>query len=268
MPLVLKNKETFKTVLLGLAFLVGYVLVIGLLNKLKAYLKWRKTHIVSKSTTPTTAQLSSVEMYKKLQGTELRRKDTKLLVLSLTVPLVVIIIVIVASQFLIGTFKVDGVSMETTLHDKSTQWMYKLPVSLAKFNNGNVALNRGDVVVLHHDDNNLFVPEVETKKSYVVKRVIGLPGERIKVADGSITVFNKLTPPGINPDKGVSWEPVIAPSSGISIDITLKEGELFVVGDDREYSIDSRYYGPVKSTDVVGIVLYKHKQGLVPYKEQ
>jgi len=269
-PLFLKNLSTIRAVGTIVGALLIYWFIVAMLRRFIAYRHWKKTHIVTKMNPrqrATEPALSSTEMYAVLQKNDAVKTDIKLITGSLIIPSIVGMVLVILSIYVMGTFKVDGVSMETTLRNESTQWMYKLPVTVAKFNSGNVALKRGQVVVLHHDDNNLFIPTAETQKSFVVKRVIGLSGERVKVANGSIIVFSKNNPDGINPDKGTSWESVIVPSSGVYIDITLKEGELFVVGDDREYSIDSRSYGPVKSTDVVGIVLYKHKQKLTPYIE-
>jgi signal peptidase I len=265
-PLYFKNRSTINLSLgIMLAFII-YLIVFSQIRRLANYLHWKKTHVVN-PTQPVAPQLSSTEAYFKNMQEEGRKKDAKVLVGALLVPVALVGFVLFVSTFVIGRFTVDGVSMETTLHDKSQEWYYKLPVTIANFNNTTPKLDRGDVVVLKHDDNNLFVPIEEQKQSYVVKRILGLPGERVVVKDGSITVFNSSSPDGLVPDKGSSWESVVVPSTGRFIDLVLKEGELFVVGDDRDYSIDSRNYGPVSTSDVAGIVYYKHKSGLKPYVE-
>ena len=88
----------------------------------------------------------------------------------------------------------------------------------------------------------------------IVKRVIGLPGERVTVKGDVITVYNAATPSGFSPDAGRSYHPIGRSDQSLDIDITLGVDELFVVGDNRPVSIDSRDTGPVKISDVVGLV--------------
>jgi len=262
-PLYFRNRSTMNLVAgLMIAFIL-YAIIFSQIRKLISYLRWKKTHVVG----VTTPQLSSTDAYAKNLQNEGRKKDAKVLVGALLVPVALVGTVLFVSSFIVGSFTVDGVSMETTLHDRSQEWYYKLPVTIANFNNSTPKLKRGDVVVLKHDDNNLFIPVEDQKQSYVVKRILGLPGERVVVKDGEVKVFSSAFPEGLVPDKGSSWESVVIPSTGRYIDLVLKEGELFVVGDDREYSIDSRNYGPVKTSDVVGIVYYRHKSDLLPYVE-
>jgi signal peptidase I len=88
----------------------------------------------------------------------------------------------------------------------------------------------------------------------LIKRVIGLPGERVVVKDGSITVFNAEFPEGFNPDADTEYGPTLAPTSG-EVDITVGENELFVSGDNRAPggSLDSRTgIGLVPVENIVG----------------
>jgi signal peptidase I len=90
---------------------------------------------------------------------------------------------------------------------------------------------------------------------YIVKRVIGLPGERVVLEDGHYTVYNSDHPNGFNPDDANHGEPG-SPTSG-SVDTTVPNGELFVSGDHRQgsFSFDSRNgLGTIPLYDVVGPV--------------
>ena len=159
------------------------------------------------------------------------------------------------STFVLSFFTVDGVSMYPTLQDRSKRPLLILPVSIGKLNRNYYTPQRGAIVVIQKDDNNLFMESVEKEKHYVVKRVIGLPGERVTVKDGKITVYNKQNIKGFEPDSEFKWVEDLTGSSGINLDLTLKDGELFVVGDNRDESIDSRFYGPIKTSAVIGKVL-------------
>jgi signal peptidase I len=78
-----------------------------------------------------------------------------------------------------------------------------------------------------------------------------LPGDRVVVKDGAITIFNKQHPNGFDPDKMMPYGKVIPTTSG-NIDITLGSSQIFVCGDNRPDSLDSRVFGPVDVNNVVG----------------
>jgi signal peptidase I len=105
-------------------------------------------------------------------------------------------------------------------------------------------IQRGDVIVFRSPDGDTLL----------VKRVIGLPGERIEALDGRIVIdeLEMLDEP---------WLPAGEAESGSdaadSVDIErtdLADDELFVLGDNRDRSIDSREFGPIALDDVVGDV--------------
>ncbi len=141
-------------------------------------------------------------------------------------------IVLVVRTFVFQPFLVVGSSMEPT------------------FNGGNYLLvdeltyrfrppERGEVVV--------FKSPVD-KSSYYIKRIIGLPGEHIKIQDGKVFIYenNKL--------KSVQENYIINPRLTEQEDIVLGPDEYFVMGDNRGFSFDSRSWGPLDDKFIVGLV--------------
>jgi signal peptidase I len=104
------------------------------------------------------------------------------------------------------------------------------------------ALARGDVVVL------------KDGQGEAVKRIIGLPGESIRLSRGGVIV-----------EHFVLYEPYLprttrTDASSKGTDFTLAEGQFFVMGDNRENSFDSRDYGPVSASKIIGAVDVDHHQ--------
>lgn len=146
-------------------------------------------------------------------------------------PYVVIVVVVVLFRTFIATpVRVDGTSMDSTLKNGEILILNKLDRSYERF----------DVVVVD--------VEVDGKKSKLVKRIIGLPGESIEYKDNALYINNKVIKD-------------VAPSR--TNDFSLKEiynidklpdDCYFVMGDNRKYSRDSRDYtvGIIKKEDIVG----------------
>lgn len=87
----------------------------------------------------------------------------------------------------------------------------------------------------------------------LVKRVIGLPGDRVVVHEGVITIYNSTNPDGFKPDEELPYaaDAQMTPTLN-EIDVTLSQDELYVCGDNRSNSMDSRMFGPIKTDQVVG----------------
>lgn len=101
---------------------------------------------------------------------------------------------------------------------------------------------RGEVIVFRYPGD---------KKTYFIKRIMGLPGERLVLEDDKITVFNKDNPNGLSLSE--NYLPLATKFSGKE-EVVLKDGEYFVMGDNRYYSFDSRSWGNLKKNEIVGMV--------------
>jgi signal peptidase I len=140
--------------------------------------------------------------------------------------------------------------MEKTLYTDDRLIVNRLPVTLAQLQNKPYIPERGQIIVFKN-------PQFSNGLSdeYIVKRVIGFPGERVLLKDGHYLVFNDKNPNGFNPDDANHGEPG-SPTSG-AIDEVVPADELFVSGDHREgsFSLDSRNgLGTIPYYDVVGPV--------------
>jgi len=153
-------------------------------------------------------------------------------------------IAIFLNTFVIQSYQVDGQSMEHTLQNDDRLIVDKVPRTLARITGHQYVPKRGDIIIFNMDSLPGYVGQKQ-----LIKRVIGLPGERVVVHAGKITVFNSQHPDGFDPDSSGAYQPV--EPTGQEVDIRLQSDELFVCGDNRPNSEDSRYFGPIKTDQVV-----------------
>lgn len=149
------------------------------------------------------------------------------------VALISLAIILPVRYFLIKPFYVNGASMEPNYYDH--EYLIIDEISY-RFN----APMRGDVVVFRYPGD---------PKQYFIKRVIGLPGEQIVLKDNKITIYNSTHQDGIKVD-----EPYLASDEVTAgeLDKTLGVDEYFVFGDNRHASLDSRRFGPIHKSAIVG----------------
>lgn len=185
------------------------------------------------------------------QEEEKTKKKSSLHEIIETLLLAVLIFVLVRSVVL--NYRVDGSSMEPTLHNGEMlivnrraysnfeigSWVNWLPgVSIPDGESWYPfdPPRRGDIIV--------FDPPGNSSEPYI-KRVLGLPGERISIHDGSVYVNGqRLDEPYL--DSQTSWR-------GIRTDeYFVQPGYVFVLGDNRNNSSDSRVFGAVPVTDIIG----------------
>lgn len=144
--------------------------------------------------------------------------------------------VAIAAALFIVTFigqrvEVDGRSMEATLEDKDNLICDKISYRFSK-------PERFDIVVIH--------PYEGSKKERWIKRIIGLPGEEVRIdLDGNIYINGEILEESygkeVIQDPGMAIEPV-----------QLGEDEYWVMGDNRNHSSDSRVIGPVTKDRIIG----------------
>ncbi len=140
--------------------------------------------------------------------------------------------VILVRTFVAQPFLVSGSSMIPTFQNGDYLLVDELTYHFR-------APERGEVIVLKYP---------KDPSEYFIKRVIGLPGETVIIQSGHVTVVDQGK-------KIVLNEPYIdQPMVAQSFTETLGPNEYFVMGDNRNYSYDSRSWGPVPSSDIVGVV--------------
>ena len=150
--------------------------------------------------------------------------------------------------FVFRSYQVDGPSMQNTLQNADKLIIWKVPRTWAHITGHDYIPNRGDIIVFSESGLSEFGQQ-DSKQ--LIKRVIGLPGDRLVLNNGVYTIYNKAHPGGFDPDKTLSYGKNIPTTSG-SIDITLKKDQLFVSGDNRPDSLDSRAFGPINTDQIVG----------------
>lgn len=86
-----------------------------------------------------------------------------------------------------------------------------------------------------------------------IKRVVGLPGERLKIIRGHAWINGKqLNEPYINPGGSCDVPDAVSSDCTYSLEITIPPDSFFMMGDNRDASDDSRYWGPVPKQNVIG----------------
>ena len=154
----------------------------------------------------------------------------------------IIILVKIVQAFLIQPFIVDGASMLNTYHNQEFLLVDKLSYHLTK-------PKRGDIMIfkLYENNNNPY------EGKHLIKRVIGLPGERVIVKEGVTTIYNKQNPNGfIIEEPFVTYKDITK-----EVDLTLDTHHYFVMGDNRAQSYDSRDWGALDEVNIKGQVLFR-----------
>ncbi len=151
------------------------------------------------------------------------------------VVLVSLAIIIPIRYFLVQPFYVKGASMEPSFYDHEYLIIDEISYRFRE-------PQRGDIVVFRYplDPNQFFI-----------KRIIGLPGEKIRISGGQIMVFNKEDPQGTILDENIYLGQIFTAGEKT---INLNSDEYYLLGDNRTASLDSRIFGPVKNKLIVGRV--------------
>lgn len=142
-------------------------------------------------------------------------------------------IILPVRYFLIQPFVVKGASMEPNFYDSEYLIIDELTLH---FRNP----ERGEIVV--------FRPPQHSDQ-YYIKRVIGLPGETVEIRNGVITIYNAENPNGF-----ALAETYISEVTEGRDRRTLGTDEYYLMGDNRDASLDSRYFGAVPRDNLIGRV--------------
>ena len=137
--------------------------------------------------------------------------------------------------FLFKPFYVKGQSMEPTFYEKDYLIIDEITYRFR-------GPERGEVVVLDSPVN----------EDHYLKRIVALPGERVKVEDNKVVVYNDEHLRGL-----VLEEFYLEEETPGSISVTLGSDQYFVMGDNRDASYDSRRFGAIDANDIVGRVLFR-----------
>lgn len=168
---------------------------------------------------------------------------------TLAILLIAPLLAVFITAFVFQSYQVDGQSMETTLQNNDRLIIWKLSRTWARLTHKDYTPSRGDVIVFVKKG---LYEDGSGKEKQLIKRVIGLPGERVVVKDGIMKVYNKENPEGFSPDATLPYGKVIQGTTDGNVDVTIGAGEVFVCGDNRGNSLDSRYFGPIPEEDIVG----------------
>jgi signal peptidase I len=177
-----------------------------------------------------------------------RERKKSLLREYLEAAAIAILLALFIRAFVVQAFKIPSGSMEPTLligdHILVNKFIYGIKVPL--INKTLIPITnpeRGDIIV--------FIYPQDRKKDFI-KRVIGLPGDKIRIVNTTIFIDGRPYPDPYGVYRGNTREnrnfgPFVVP-----------EDSLFVMGDNRDYSYDSRYWGfvPMESVKGKAMIIY------------
>jgi len=181
------------------------------------------------------------------QSSRRRRALLREIISTAVVLVLVVVLAFGLISFVFQSYQVSGPSMQTTLHNGNHLIVWKVPRTWARITGHPYVPQRGDIIVFNEPGLNIDGSD----NPQLIKRVIGLPGDRVVVRNGTITIYNKAHPNGFNPDKTLPYHKAIGYTAG-DLDITLNQNQIFVCGDNRSDSTDSRVFGPIELNNIVG----------------
>lgn len=149
------------------------------------------------------------------------------------VVVIAVFTVFLIRTFLLQPFLVSGASMEPNFSDGDYLFVDRLSYRLRP-------PLRGEIVVFRYP---------QDPSTFFIKRIIGLPGETVHVGNGLVSIVSTGGEMALH-------EPYLPPNrlTAGSFSTTLDAGEYFVMGDNRDFSFDSRNWGALPRVDMIGIV--------------
>jgi signal peptidase I len=145
-----------------------------------------------------------------------------------------VVVALLIKTFVVQAFRIPSDSMVPTLIQGDRVLVNKLSYDAHD-------LNRGDVIVFERPPG---LPAGPNEPEDLIKRVIGLPGDELQTRDGELYVNDRLLQEPYLPEGTTNF--------GIDAPLTVPEGQVFVMGDNRTDSTDSRVFGAIDADSVVG----------------
>jgi signal peptidase I len=249
---VFNNLIIFKYLGAFISFSIVVLLILWGIRKIRSRIMWSSTH----NATSRWAK-NSLKSGKILKNDS---EDKFLIWYLIKKPLIITAAIFVSyifvSNYIITIIKTDGISMMDTLQDNQQLAVNRMGRTQARINKNNYIPNRGDIVIVKkaHD---ISSAESIVEESLVVKRIIGIPGDRVMMSNGVLSVeyIENERPETLIETEEAWYKNVLKGQSYIDFNVKLGVGELFVVGDNRDNSIDSIFYGPVKADQILGEVI-------------
>lgn len=152
--------------------------------------------------------------------------------------IIAIVIVVPIRYFVFQPFFVRGQSMEPNFYNGDYLIVDEISYRFGK-------PQRGEVVVFKYPQN---------PSQRYIKRIIGLPGETVGIQNGKVQIYNKEGIPQIVDES--SYLPEFVQTSG-DIRFRLDDNEYFVLGDNRQFSSDSRNWGSLPEENIIGRVFLR-----------
>lgn len=147
-----------------------------------------------------------------------------------------VLVWLILRPFIAEPFIVSGSSMVPNFHDQEYLIIQKLSYRFHE-------PERGDVIVFRYP---------KDPSQYFIKRVIGLPGEKVRIDQGHVFIYNTAHPEGYQlSEPFIGDQPITFGKPEL---VSLGTSEYFVLGDNRLQSSDSRVWGVLPKDDIVGKV--------------
>ncbi|HIT22892.1 MAG TPA: signal peptidase I [Candidatus Faecimonas intestinavium] len=133
----------------------------------------------------------------------------------------IILVVVLIKTFVVSPIRVNGASMDPTLNDKDIMLLDEISYRFSD-------IERFDIVVVKEED------------EYLIKRVIGLPGETVEYKNDKLYIDGKYVKEDFKHKETFDFS------------TTLGKDEYFIMGDNRTNSTDSRVFGPISRDKIMG----------------
>lgn len=148
-------------------------------------------------------------------------------------------IVLPIRYYVAQPFLVRGASMEPSFEDRDYLIIDELTYQFRE-------PERGETIVFRYP---------KDPRQFFIKRVVGLPGERVVIKDGKITIFNTKNPDGFLLDE-IYLDPPNHPTRP-DMTVALERDQYFLLGDNRDFSSDSRVWGLLDRDLIVGRAIFR-----------